>query len=92
MSGTQPFLVEQMLSNGYDVKPFASASLVHPPFGSMLFSDIPNLRMALVGGQAASNTREVHENASGYVSSGFRLLPLSESSSAFPPTVHGGDE
>ena len=42
VSGTQPLLVRQMMSNGYDVKPFESASLVHPPFGRMLFSDVPN--------------------------------------------------
>ncbi len=49
VSGIQPLLVEQMLSNGYDVKPFASASLVHPPFGRMLFSDISNLRIESKG-------------------------------------------
>lgn len=40
-------------------------------------ADIPNMRMALVGGQAASNTREVHENANAYVNSNFRLRTVS---------------
>jgi len=39
--------------------------------------DIPDMKMALVGGQAASNTKEVHENASGYLSSNFRLRTVS---------------
>lgn len=39
--------------------------------------DIPSLRMAVIGGQAASNTREVHENASNYVSSNYRLRTVS---------------
>ena len=40
-------------------------------------ADIPNMRMALVGGQAASNTREVHENANAYINSNFRLRTVS---------------
>lgn len=45
ISGTQPLLVTQMLAQGYDVKPYGSATFVHPPFGRMLFSQIPNLRL-----------------------------------------------
>ena len=45
ISGTQPLLVTQLLALGYDVKPYGSATLVHPPFARMLFSQIPNLRL-----------------------------------------------
>lgn len=49
ISGTQPILVEHLLSTGYDVKAFASATLVHPPFGRMLFSKVPDLRVESKG-------------------------------------------
>ena len=39
--------------------------------------DIPNMRMALVGGQAASNSRELYENAAKYVGTDFRLRSIS---------------
>ena len=39
--------------------------------------DIPDMRMALVGGQASSNARELHESASAYINSNFRLRTVS---------------
>ena len=39
--------------------------------------DIPDMRIALVGGQAASNSRELYESASAYVNSNFRLRTVS---------------
>ena len=44
---------------------------------NIALEDIPNMRMALVGGQAASNSRELYENASGYLSSNHRLRAVS---------------
>lgn len=48
-SGTQPVMVERLLAEGYDVKPYSSATLVYPPFGRMLFSGVPNLRVESEG-------------------------------------------
>ena len=39
--------------------------------------DIPDMRIALVGGQAASNSRELYDSASAYVNSNFRLRTVS---------------
>lgn len=39
--------------------------------------DVPGMRIALVGGQAASNSREIYESASAYVNSNFRLRTVS---------------
>ena len=39
--------------------------------------DVPNMRMALVGGQAASNSRELFEAAYSYLNSNFRLRTVS---------------
>ena len=39
--------------------------------------DVPNMRMALVGGQAGSNSKEVHETASAYLATGCRLRSVS---------------
>ena len=44
---------------------------------NIALEDIPDMRMALVGGQAASNSRELYENASGYLSSNYRLRTVS---------------
>lgn len=49
ISGTQPLLINQLIANGYDFGIFASASLVHPPFGRMMFSNVPDLRIESEG-------------------------------------------
>ena len=49
ISGTQPLLVNQLIANGYDVEAYGSASLVHPPFGRMMFSNVPDLRIESEG-------------------------------------------
>lgn len=49
ISGTQPLLIDQLIKNNYDIQVFASASLVHPPFGRMMFSNVPNLRIESEG-------------------------------------------
>lgn len=49
ISGTQPVFINQLIESKYDVKVFASATLVHPPFGRMMFSNVPNLRIESEG-------------------------------------------
>lgn len=49
VSGLQPVLVNTLLKQGYDVKAFASATLVYPPFARLMFSNVPDLRVESKG-------------------------------------------
>ncbi len=67
VSGTQPILVNQLLSQGYDVKVFASATLVHPPFGRMMFSNVPNLRIESKGATCYDRDCEITDEFIDYL-------------------------
>lgn len=70
ISGTQPLLIDQLIANGYDIKPFASASLVHPPFGRMFFSNIPDLRIESEGSTVYDRDCDITEDFIDYIDSG----------------------
>jgi hypothetical protein len=46
---TSPVLTDQLLSLGYDVRTYPSATLENPPFSRMLFQHVPNLRVETEG-------------------------------------------
>lgn len=48
-ANVQPLLIEQMIAKGYNIKPFSSASMVHPPFARLLFAKVPDLRIGSSG-------------------------------------------
>ena len=49
VSGLQPVLINTLLEQNYDVKAFASATLVYPPFARLIFSNVPDLRVESKG-------------------------------------------
>lgn len=69
ISGTQPLLIDQLIANGYDIKPFASASLVHPPFGRMFFSNVPDLRIESEGSTVYDRDCDITDDFIDYIDS-----------------------
>lgn len=67
ISGTQPLLVNQLIANGYDIQVLASASLVHPPFGRMMFSNIPNLRIESEGKTVYDRDCDITDDFTNYI-------------------------
>ncbi len=48
-SHTSPLLIDQLLAQGYDFRAYPSATLESPPFASVLFQKVPNLRVETKG-------------------------------------------
>lgn len=45
----QPLLVRELLRRNYDVRAYASATLLNPPFDRVIFGDVPDLRVSTPG-------------------------------------------
>ncbi len=67
VSGLQPVLVNTLLKQNYDVKAFASATLVHPPFARLMFSNVPNLRVESKGETVYERDCEITQEFIDYV-------------------------
>lgn len=48
-SHTSPLLIDRLLSLGYDFRSYPSATLDSPPFSTVLFHEVPNLRTETLG-------------------------------------------
>lgn len=55
---TQPLMVRELLSDGYDVKVFPSASLMNPPIARVMFGDVPPAHKH--GGKHGLWARQLH--------------------------------
>lgn len=67
VSGLQPILINTLLEQSYDVKAFASATLVYPPFARLIFSNVPDLRVESKGETVYERDCEITEEFIQYI-------------------------
>ena len=62
---TSPVLVDQLLSEGYDIRTYPSATLENPPFDRLLFQHVPNLRVETPGNSAYERDLKIKDDLIG---------------------------
>ena len=57
-----PVLIDQMLSQGYNIRTYPSASLVDPPFARIIFGHVPNLRINTAGNSSYQRDMNIKDD------------------------------
>ena len=57
-----PVLIDQLLSEGYDIRTYPSATLENPPFSRIIFQHVPNLRVNTIGNTSFERDMKIKED------------------------------